>query len=190
MLAFVNTKVTKPEIIKQLKAHAEADDFVKGKYWENGKGCAVGCTIHSGNHVEYETRFGIPQMLARLEDSIFEGLPNGTAKAWPVRFMNAIKPKSDLSRVGWQFLHWLQLENLAFAKAQKMSQDVISAIQQCADVLVPLTKGKPVDAEAVWSAAWSAVWSAAWSAACSAAESAESAYIKMADKLIQLIEAA
>jgi vacuolar-type H+-ATPase subunit E/Vma4 len=49
-------------------------------------------------------------------------------------------------------------------------------------------------AESVESAAWSAARSAAWSAARSAARSAESAesaaYLQMADKLIELIEAA
>ena len=47
LIAFKNTTVTKPVILKQLRAHAKADEIVKGLYWENGKGCAVGCTIHS-----------------------------------------------------------------------------------------------------------------------------------------------
>ena len=191
MLAFQNTTVTKPQIIKKLKAHAKADDFIKGTYWENGKGCAVGCTIESGNHIEYETRFGIPQMLARLEDCIFEGLSNGKAKAWPLRFMQAIKPGADLSTVGWEFQHRLQINNLKFAQKQKMPEDVINAIKLVIDVLEPMAKGKPVDKSAAWSAesaagsaargaesAASAARSAAWSAARgaeSAARSAESA---------------
>ena len=145
MLAFQNTTVTKPQIIKKLKAHAKADDFIKGTYWENGKGCAVGCTIESGNHIEYETRFGIPQMLARLEDCIFEGLSNGKAKAWPLRFMQAIKPGADLSTVGGEFQHRLQINNLKFAQKQKMPEDVINAIKLVIDVLEPMAKGKPVD---------------------------------------------
>ena len=192
MLAFQNTTVTKPQIIKQLEVHAKADDFIKGTYWENGKGCAVGCTIHSSEHIEYETRFGIPQMLARLEDCIFEGLSNGKAKAWPLRFMNAIKPGADLSTVGWEFQHRLQINNLKFAKKQKFPENVIKAIQMVIDVLEPMTKGKKADKSAE-SAAESAARSAAeaaesaWSAR--SAESARSAaYEEMADLLIEIIE--
>ena len=46
LVAFKDTTVTKPFVIKQLRDHAAADEIVKGQYWEGGKGCAVGCTIH------------------------------------------------------------------------------------------------------------------------------------------------
>ncbi len=211
MLAFHETTVTKPQIIKQLKAHAKADEFIKGKYWEDGKGCAVGCTIHGSNHAEYETRFGIPQMLAKLEDCIFEGLPNDKAKKWPLRFMQAIKPGADLRTVGWEFQHRLQINNLKLAQAQKFPKDVIKSIQMVIDVLEPMTKGKKVDESAARSAAESAAesaamsaarsamsamsaaaasaaWSAAWSVVA-AAQSAESAYEEMADLMIEILEA-
>ena len=96
MRAFVGTTVTKAAVLEQLRAHAKADEIIKGRYWEGGKGCAVGCSIHSGQHAEYEPRFGIPQVLARLEDCIFEGLSNKKAKAWPVRFMSAVPEGADL----------------------------------------------------------------------------------------------
>ena len=213
MLAFTGTSVTKPAILKQLRAHAKSDEIVKGQYWKAGKGCAVGCTIHGSNHALYESHFGVPQMLARLEDCIFEGLPNAEAKKWPVRFMSAIQPGADLSRVGWQFLHWLLTDEKVNPGINHPL--VCEAIRQCADVLAPLTKGKPTDknaAEAAWSAADSAeaaadsaAWSAggsaawsAWSAARSAAKSAEglaeaaksAAYLLMAKKFITLIKAA
>ena len=234
MIAFQNTTVTKLDVLAQLRAHAAADQIIKGQYWENGKGCAVGCTVHSDNHAEYETRFGIPQMLARLEDCIFEGLPNADAMAWPVRFMEAVPEGADLSRLSWRFLHWLLTDETVNPGINHPL--VRDAVKQCADVLLRLTEGEPVDVSAALSAAWnadSAVWnadSAARSAALSAlsaarsvesaaasavsansaaasavsansaaasaesaalsAESAESAaYVKMADKLIALIEA-
>jgi len=37
-----------------------------------GKGCAVGCTIHSSKHSDYELELGLPSWLAYLEDGIFE----------------------------------------------------------------------------------------------------------------------
>ena len=213
MKAYHNDPAVKSAILAQLVGHRKADEIVKGQYWEGGKGCAVGCTLHTSDHAEYETRFGIPQMLAHLEDRIFEGLPNGVAKAWPERFMGTIEPGADLSRVGWQFLHWLITDE---SMTPGISDPLVrNAVKQCADVLVPLMKGGAVDEDAAWSAARSAVrsaesaarsaasaaWSAnnaarsaAWSAenaesAASAARSAawSAAYIRMADKLIELI---
>jgi hypothetical protein len=107
LLAFHSDPSIKRAILRQLRAHAAADQIVKGQYWEDGKGCAVGCTIHSDQHEEYEPKFGIPQILARLEDAIFEGLPNAQAMKWPIRFMSSPKVGADLTLVGWQFLHWL-----------------------------------------------------------------------------------
>src|SRR5690242_10649791 len=162
MLAYHNDPSIKDAILAQIYAHALADELIKGQYWEDGKGCAVGCTIHSDNHAEYEPRFGIPQMLARLEDAIFEGLPNEDAKAWPQRFMGSISVGADLSLVGWKFLHWLLTDEKVNPGINHST--VRDAVKQCADVLVPLTKGQPVDVGAR-SAADSAADSAAYSAA-------------------------
>jgi len=49
MKAYHNKKETKKFYLDRVKAHFKADEIVKGKYWQNGKGCAVGCTIHA-NH--------------------------------------------------------------------------------------------------------------------------------------------
>src|SRR3954466_7421798 len=109
MLAFHNTTVTKPEIIAQLEAHAKADTIVKGQYWEDGKGCAIGCALESirvirgyasidhSSHATAESETNIPQVVWRLADRIHEGLPNDTAKEWPLRFMQAVNPGADLS---------------------------------------------------------------------------------------------
>lgn len=79
MKAFHGDEKIKKKYVDRVKAHAKADEIVKGQYWKNGKGCAVGCTIHSADHAAYQTELGIPQWMARLEDRIFEGLPNARA---------------------------------------------------------------------------------------------------------------
>jgi hypothetical protein len=195
MLAYQGDQNIKTDILNQLRAHAKADEIVKGQYWEGDKGCAVGCTIYSSNHAEYEPRFGIPQMLARLENAIFEGLPNAKAKEWPVRFMSAVPVGADLSLVGWKFLHWLLTDEKVNPGINRPT--VKNAVTQCANMLLPLTKGQKVNASAASSAAWSAARIAACAAriAAASAESAESAaesaaYVLMADKLIALIKAA
>ncbi len=163
MIAFHNSRKDKSAILSQLRAHAKADEIVKGKYWQGGKGCAVGCTIHSDDHAEYEVRFGIPIMLASLEDRIFEGLPNTEAQKWPIQFMSAITPGADLSRVGWQFLHWLLTDEKVNPGIEHPL--VADAVKKCADVLIPLTKGN----------------NAAYSAS-------SEAYTMMAKKLIKLLK--
>lgn len=97
-----------------------------------------------------------------LLEECFEGLPDGEAKPW---------------RVGWQFLHWLLTDS---ALNPAINDSIVrGAIQQCADVLLPLTEGRPANpraAHAAWNAAnaakmaanvaacaaWKAVQDAAW----------------------------
>ena len=137
LIAFHNSRDLKAEKLAQIAAHREADELIKGVGWENGKGCAIGCTLHSYDHGLYESELGIPVMLAHLEDAIFEELPNNDAKAWPEQFLNAIEPGSDLSLVGWKFLHWMLIE-LAKKDLKPSAKPVtLKAI----DVIEPITQG-------------------------------------------------
>jgi hypothetical protein len=135
MLAFHNDPSIKARYLDRVRLHARADEIIHGSYWENGKDCAVGCTVHSSKHANYETELGIPIMLARLEDRLFEGQSNGRSKEFPERFLLAAKVGADLSRVGWKFLHWLLTEELV----SRDDPRVAAQIKRCADVLVPLT---------------------------------------------------
>ena len=134
MLAYHGNAKEKSAILKQLRAHAKADEIRQGFYWEEGKGCAVGCTLHGSDHAEYEPRFGIPEVLARLEDRIFEGLPNVEAKKWPIAFMSAIKSGADLSDIWPQFAIWLLADPakgvIRFAKtdAQRAAIDGVAEL--------------------------------------------------------------
>ncbi len=173
LVAFHGSADEKANIISVLAAHRAADSLVQGYgYWRDGKGCAVGCTIQSGKHIEYEARFGIPVHLARLEDAIFEGLPTNLAKQWPERFMSAIAPGADLSLVHWKLLHWLLTTTSINPGIEHPI--VRDAVKQCAELIQILADGGIVAESAARSAARSAVESAV-SAAESAARSAVSA---------------
>lgn len=111
LIAFHGRQSAKDKYLKRVLAHAKADQivkgqFVKGQYWENGKGCAVGCTIHGSNHDAYETELGIPWQIAYLEDTLFEELPNDLAMTFPVRFLESITPGADLSLVVAKLMVW------------------------------------------------------------------------------------
>jgi hypothetical protein len=191
MLAYHNDPTVKAFYLDRVRAHARADEIIHGQYWERGKGCAVGCTIHGSKHSLYETELGIPKMLARLEDRLFEGLQNGRSKAFPEQFLLAAKVGADLSRVGWKFLHWLLTEELASRDDPRVS----AQIKRCADVLVPLTKGEPVNAVEARNAAAAADAAAADAAAnayaaANAADAAAYAAANAADAAAYAADAA
>lgn len=176
MLAFHGTPAIKARYLARVRAHRAADEIVRGVYWSNGRGCAVGCTIHGSDHAAYERELGIPMALARLEDTIHEMLPVGLYQEWPERFLGAIEPGQDLSRVSWQWLHWL-VTGSAFDHPL-----VAAAVRQCADAIEPATRGgaAAADADVAEAAAW-----AAW-----AARAAPASAQRFADRLIAMIREA
>jgi hypothetical protein len=107
ILAFHNDKKVRSKYINRVKAHQEADEIIKGKYWEKGKGCAVGCTIEGSDHDRYPTELGISWRLALIEDSLFENLPNGEAKKFPLQFLQAVQLGSDTELVYKKFVIWV-----------------------------------------------------------------------------------
>jgi len=175
MLAYHSDPKVKAKYVNRIKAHIKADDIQHGFYWRNGKGCAVGCTIEGSDHSAYEREIGIPEWLARVEDTLFEGMNNKKARTWPKVFLEAIKPGMDLESLKAPFMLLvlrnslaIQEDNTKFDAAK--NPEVVKVIEEAKKVLKVCIdlwkKGEPA-----WSAAWSAAESAAWSA-WSAAESA------------------
>lgn len=185
MLSFHNKQAVKDFYIARVKEHIALDEITKGVYFEDGepgerKMCGVGCTIHGSDHKSYEVELGIPEWLARVEDCIFEGLPNERAKKWPQEFLEAIPIGKDLSQTEAPFVMFILESNLNNFDHEKYP-DVKKAIDTC----IELYKIGDLNESAAWSAAESAAESAAWSAARYAAESA--AYEKFAHKLLELL---
>jgi hypothetical protein len=190
LLAYHNDPKIKTKYLSRVKRHEKADAVIKGQYWQNGRGCAVGCTIHGSDHMKYETELGIPVMLARLEDRIFEGLPLEKAKIWPAQFLTAVSVGADLSLVGWKFLHWLLTEQIKVEGEGKIFDDVRAAVKQCADVLVPLKEGGEVDKDAAARAADAARAAADAACATDAAARAANAAADAADAAVYAADAA
>jgi hypothetical protein len=185
MRAYHNDPTIKEEYLARVMAHRLADEIIKGTYWQDGKGCAVGCTIHSNNHNAYETELGIPTVLARLEDGIFESLPNERAKIWPEEFLRAINVGADLSGVWPKFAIWLLTDEiygvLQYAKTEaqkKAIQDVAEAYKH-PENLAPddwLQLRNAADAAAYAHAAYAAAYAAAHAAAYAADAAAADAH--------------
>ncbi len=178
LLAFHNDQSIKDKYLARVRAHALADELVKGQYWRHGKGCAVGCTIHSNSHLEYEVQLGIPMLLARLEDSLFENLPNRLAQTWPERFLTAPRIGAELDAVWPKFARWLMIdpEHGVLNYVSEKYMDIRRSINIVADLY---SNGWPSAARAdtansAANAAYSAA-AAAFSAAAAAANSAAAA---------------
>ena len=89
MLAFrAHPKLTHAVMLAEVEAHAAADRYRTGGYWNGRHGCSIGCALHSasvltGNtiaasdHSAFPKYFGIPERLAHLQDWCFENLPAG-----------------------------------------------------------------------------------------------------------------
>lgn len=129
LLAFHGDQQVKDHYLARVRAHEAADEIIHGFYWQEGKGCAVGCTVHSDDHLAFERELGIPRMLAKLEDRLFEGQSNGNSKTFPRRFLECIPVGADLSCVGWQFLHWLLTEELAARDDPRISAQVRACVR-------------------------------------------------------------
>ncbi len=173
--AFHGKEETKAFYLDRVRAHAKADQLVKGTYWANGKGCAVGCTIHSGNHYDYETELGIPRSIARLEDGIFEGLPNDLAMTWPDRFLSAIKVGADLSLVTPTLMLWILADPDCGVIRHAKNKKTKSAIQTVIELYERKLRGNEPTREEWHKARSAAAYAAADSAAYAAYAYADSA---------------
>ena len=90
----------------KVDAHLAADLLVQGEYYDanTGKGCFIGCLAHGNRPETLAAEYGIPLMLTRVLESIFEGLPMQDAAQFFHDIPRAIPEGRDLSRVVWAFL--------------------------------------------------------------------------------------
>ena len=111
LVAFHGEPSQKARYLASVRALREACEIVTGGVWDNGRGSAAGCAVHSDSYDAYETELGVPKILARLEDCIFEGLyafgSPDLATAFPERFLSAIKPGAGLSLVWPKIALWM-----------------------------------------------------------------------------------
>src|ERR1700744_573862 len=110
LISFHGDPEIKEKYLARLRAHRLADQIIQGATGQNGKGCAVWCTLDKYAHAPYETELGIPRILARLEDRIFEGLSVEESKDFPINFLSAIPVGKDLSNIYKKFFIWMLVD--------------------------------------------------------------------------------
>lgn len=193
MQSFHNNSAVKNKYVDRVIAHQKADNLIRGTGWEDGKGCAVGCTLENYDHKAYEDELGLPEWLARLEDTLFEGMSEEKSRTWPEVFLKAIpegvSEETFEREVKAPFL--IAVLNSALETFDhKEYPDVKAAIGQSITLWEREDIGSGAflkAAEAAVEAAEAAARSVARSAARSVARSAEAAkYDRFADELLAL----
>jgi len=170
------------QLRQQVAAHVAADSIAQRIYWDEGskRGCFIGCLAHSDDPGINEQTYGLPVMLQRIAESIFEALPKDEAKAFFAALPAAVGcDGKDLSKVGWQFL---AAELRALPEQPDEVQVVIDPVIAGMDLLASGQKWAAAYAAhaAAYAAADAAV--AAWAAhAAAAADAAADAAVAAAD---------
>jgi len=107
MLTFFNEQQCKAALLARLEGHRLADEIEQRQYWEDSKGCFIGCAIHGNNALKFEHEFGLSVYVARLGEYFFEALPLDKAKTLPVEIIESVPVGVDSSLVWPHFWHWL-----------------------------------------------------------------------------------
>ena len=219
--AFNNDEVFRQQMIEAAVAHRLADEFIAGTYVDRVlpgggfRGCSVGCSLYDvqvlrgyhrqadyGDHALLARELGLPQFLVRLQDTIFEGLPEVERYQWTERLYRAIPVGADLTTVLPKFLLRI-LDDLP----KTNRPDVTDAVNGVRVLLREWTATGEVDlraaagaAGAAYAAAGAARAAAAAYAAAGAAAAAAAAYaaagaaaaaaawVKISDHLIEAIQ--
>ena len=89
----------KAEVMRRLHEDQELDRIAQAIYWEDGRGCHLGCLTrrNEGAHAATERMFAIPERIAYWLETVFEGLPTSDAPQWVIDSTDAIPVGADLS---------------------------------------------------------------------------------------------
>jgi len=173
MVSFFGEHSLKHAVVERVKEHQRLDQIVQRIYWDGQKGCAIGCVLHSDDHMAFERQLGLPVFLAYLDEHIFESLPAEEARTWPLRFIEAVPVGVDLDLVFPRFLHWLLTD--PDGMRSHANANTLRIIDTIADLYARRIDGVPFDQAAAWAAAEAAA------AATRAAEAAMAATRKVAE---------
>ena len=161
MLSFFGSQCLKDAVVARVREHQRLDQIAQQIYWDGSKGCAIGCVLHSDEHMAFEQQLGLPVFLAYMDEHIFESLPLDEAKAWPLRFIEAVPVGVELALVFPRFMHWLMSDPQGMR--QYANRETLPIVDTLVELYARRIAGVPFDLRAAWSAARSAD-SAAWSA--------------------------
>ena len=181
---------------QEVAAHVAADSIIQRIYWdaEYKRGCFIGCLAHANDPIINEATYGLPVMVQRIAENIFEALPADDAKAFFAALPDAVAcDGKDLSRVSWQFFA-TELRSLPEqpAKIQAVIDPVIAGMDLLASGQEwPAADARATDARAAADWAADAARAAAAAARAADARAADAAVrLRQRDLLLRLISEA
>lgn len=174
------------------RKHAKEDMLMAQTYGKmNGtwKGCSIGCLAHdlepdwSGDEIKERGHALIAskyydgnEWMARLQDTIFEGLPADKRSWWHVALADAVAKRGR----DWQVvMHAVHIAILRIS--YRTAEQTANVVQDVIDLHERAMRAEVVSHDQ-WSAARSAARSAAWSAW-------SAAYLEIAEAVLHEIEA-
>jgi len=158
----------------EVTSHVEADRIAQGCY----STCFIGCLAKGNDDPEFiQNEFGIPLMVSRIAENIFEALPETEAPKFFASLPSAVEcDGKDLSLVGWKFLaselHSLPAVNPELELLQPKIQKTIDNVIEGIDLLANGKQWSEELAKAAARDAASALASAARESAYAAANAA------------------
>lgn len=186
MQSYHNDPAVKEKYVQRFAAHRAADDVVQGMGYENGRGCFVGCTLNDYDHSRFPIELGWPEWLARLADSIFEGLPKKKAPQFGTDLLTAVPIGADLQKVQAPFLISIHLRNLA-----RLSGNTDPYAEQCRSAIQGVIQYLQTEFDndsAAWSVGAAALAAESAASAASAGAAAWAAESKLqAESLLSII---
>lgn len=172
LLAFNNDQKVKDKYVKRMARHASADNFIQGRYWEDGKGCHLGCLMESSDPHEEVAEIGIDPRLSYLMDAIFEGLTNKEAKEFAANTIAKTPVGVDTTIVYAKFMVWLMKRVSRHTAPRSDQRKAIATVRKLYERFI---KGDQPQVEE-WGSAGSAAGSASFTAgSAGSASSASSA---------------
>ena len=163
------------QLRRVVSEHIAQDSIVQGTYWneETASGCFIGCLAHDNRPELNERQYGLPVMLQRIAESIFEKLPADEAKEFFNSLPDAVRcDGKDLTKVGWQFM---AAELRALPQQSPDIQAVIDPVIVGIELLAAGQEWGEAAAKAAADAALAVANAAAWADAADVAGDAAAA---------------
>lgn len=176
-LAFHNDAALQAAVLAEVDAHVAADRVIQRTYGGEQGACFIGCLAGDNNPRRVWERTGFPEMLTRIAENIFEGLPAKECPAFFSDVLHAPRLGADLSLVAWQFLHM----EVRDALEQYGTPEVRSGCAKALDVLERKALGKRVSKGEACAADYAAYAAYATTSAANATTPAADAACAAAD---------
>jgi len=110
MNSFFGSGQFKEAVRARVQRHHDTDTVRQGVYFREddlgpsgGRGCFIGCALHSGKHADFASLLGMSSWFARMGEAFFEHSDAEVARGMPLPVYDAIKPGVDLTPIGEQY---------------------------------------------------------------------------------------